>query len=788
MNEGRIMYFFKSLRCLAYVLIAAILEVALYNLKILDVISPDIIPGFSIIGMDVVVLIIIVASIFAMIFVKKPHSWFFLIKRYCDCCNIIILGLEIIMLFKSSTVDPEWLKVVPIIEAFGLLFLINIECSKYIEHNVHDSNSTQLYVEKPIVGKEYLTAAQKKAFDQLTKLIDERSSEDSFNIGLIGPWGCGKSSIINTLVKELSNSKKYFVLRIGVLELNNVGNVVSYIQGYLEDLLSKYEISLFNKVRLLSSLSLIMESKTSIKFGLNYENKNSFSDIEKERVFLDEQIEGLLKRSKRKNIILIVEDADRNENKEKILKLMAEFSGIKGFIGIICLDNKNDYSIRPKQLQIDNADKSEQKKPEQELKLYHDLDKYVHVRVRVEDDSKVLKNQELTKEIINQYREISETNDAYIHMSQKKQDHSLFSFLNSSTSLIDVFFKNDYDILTDIVFTVLSANPDLTLADYLNELTYNYVISSKESSSTIIKFVNSHKRVIEDQTFMGFYFSLVDKRFFENMGQDYIQQLRSNVNTCFFRLIEVSKAIDEYSNRFSIEENTIAEVWFRYMNKDNLDYKYDSKNNDLADSQVMPFMKLVFSDDELKDIDFRIKTNVFASANVIVKQGIERCLNLYMFTIILLDFFNYISKVANNYRLLKMQLREADLLQLNYLDYLMGDWDSITELQKHIDELIEHEPFLKDINYSIPSIRMVIDTILFANYIQPYAYNIQTEELNNCKAYLVKGEKNYIVLSAEDKPIEKNIYISIPGFQPTEIDPRDKELVENSHKLIWGKQ
>ena len=43
-----------------------------------------------------------------------------------------------------------------------------------------------------------------------------------------------------------------------------------------------------------------------------------------------------------------------------------------------------------------------------------------------------------------------------------------------------------------------------------------------------------------------------------------------------------------------------------------------------------------------------------------------------MLTYLLYDFISYIRSVMNNYRLFKMQIREAELLGLAYLDYLIN--------------------------------------------------------------------------------------------------------------------
>lgn len=783
-------YILKIIRCAAYSLLTMCIGHILYKLGLLDPIKTNLIPNISIITVDIIIAIITVILTIIYLCVDQPNSIFLIIKRYSEYFYIIIGALEIVMLFKSSKLD-FLCQFLPLIEATVLYYLVNLESSKYYDLNIIEKNNKALYVEKPIVGEEYLTIPQKKSFNELVKLIDERKSEDSFNIGLIGPWGCGKSSIINSLIKDLSDSKRdnrYFILKVGVLELNNISNIVSYIQGYIEDLFSRYEISIINKARLLSSLSLVLESKTSVKFGFGYESKNTFLDLEKEQMVLEKQIQRLLKRSKRKNIILIVEDADRMENKDKIFKLMAEFSGIEGFIGIICLDKSNDILIRPQYIQQEECTDSVNK-PVGDENLYHDIDKFIHIRVRVDSDSKIYKNEVLTREVLGQYKDWFRKENAYIQLFQKKEDQSLFSMLGSNTVVNISLDRNEYDVLTDIFFAILSHKTQKNLGEYFDELVYLFTLNTIEIRKYFGKRLQKDgklKNGKEDHGFFGFYYMYINHEFSEHFGMDYLNRIENISNECFSKLLIISKALVEFADDLFMDESTAAELWFKYINKDNQNYKY-SPDNEIAESQVGPYLELVFDDDEIKQLSKQISNKNYTLAYNLVKEGIARSLNLLSFSMVLQDFIFYVRDVANNYRCLKMQLREADLLQLNYLDYLMGKWVPRKDIHKYFKDLKKREPIVNELNYSIPSIRSVVDTILFANYIQPHIDSIQTDELNDCRAYFINGKyKDYIVVSKRNKSLEENIYIDIENLKIIEFEQADEQLVEQRNNMVWG--
>ena len=67
-------------------------------------------------------------------------------------------------------------------------------------------------------------------------------------------------------------------------------------------------------------------------------NAGSFIDIEQERSLFANNIQKLLKKSKRKNIIFIIDNIDRIESHEQILQMLSEFTSIKGLISIISVD------------------------------------------------------------------------------------------------------------------------------------------------------------------------------------------------------------------------------------------------------------------------------------------------------------------------------------------------------------------------------------------------------------------------------------------------------------------
>lgn len=95
--------------------------------------------------------------------------------------------------------------------------------------------------------------------------------------------------------------------------------------------------------------------------------------------------------------------------------------------------------------------------------------------------------------------------------------------------------------------------------------------------------------------------------------------------------------------------------------------------------------EFLFSSKDENDIRIFLKNQNYDELKnlLIVKEN--RSVNFLMLTYLLYDFISYIRSVMNNYRLFKMQIREAELLGLAYLDYLINDWQPTLEIREKIN-------------------------------------------------------------------------------------------------------
>ncbi|HET8885596.1 MAG TPA: P-loop NTPase fold protein [Salinimicrobium sp.] len=178
---------------------------------------------------------------------------------------------------------------------------------------------------------------------QLIGYIKQLNFKHSFSIGIVGPWGNGKSSLITLMEKQLDSIGLENTIYFKFLPClnHNDKEIISEFFNQLSLELEKYSGKLSNQ--------LLNYSDKLIKF---YNNKN-LSDFLKPRsssfssgssLEMYSNINDTLKELNKKCIVFI-DDLDRLSNIEvlEVLKLVRNTANFKNFIFIIALDK--DYVL-----------------------------------------------------------------------------------------------------------------------------------------------------------------------------------------------------------------------------------------------------------------------------------------------------------------------------------------------------------------------------------------------------------------------------------------------------------
>ena len=177
----------------------------------------------------------------------------------------------------------------------------------------------------------------------------------------------------------------------------------------------------------LGSLAMLNNNAKSIKDIVESLKGNSFVDLEKERFLFNDQVRRLLEVSKRKNIILMIDDMDRTYHQDNIIKLLNEFASINGLITIVSL----------------NKDLNKKEEGQE----YSELDKYIHVRLFVKENNKYnevnIDYDTITKQILEAYEHLSNRENDIIELDFYKT-LNLFENLVNLNSLFEL--ENTYSL------------------------------------------------------------------------------------------------------------------------------------------------------------------------------------------------------------------------------------------------------------------------------------------------------------------------------------------------------
>lgn len=713
--------------------------------------------------------------------ISSTHIWLKKNRQYVMTILCIIEGL---IFFKSKTL---WQYGTSILEFICLYVLIDYETSRMYKYSISSTQQPNSnYVEKPVVGRVNLTPSQCEALNQLEKLIDNRKATDSFNIALIGAWGSGKTSITDTLISEYEDKKalhKYFILKISVMTLKETKNIVNYVKNYFEDLFRYYSLEITGKnVAFLTSLAKSFNTSISIGDVLKNTDENSFYDLEKEKDLFSKQVSKLLKISGRKNVLFILDDTDRSEEEEQIIKLLVEFSSINGIISIISLDKSRD--VVRSTAQPDSTNKV----------IYNPLDKYIHVRVRINEDDHIEYDKNVTRQIMTEYAGIKHKENCYISLSKTNEKNTLFRKMVDiqTTEVVGFRFTSagTCNLLTEIFFENLKYNAK-EFGSYLEELVNEYICHSKELRPYV------EQMMITPLEHWGIDLHEINAQWVNLVAMpnniDWTIRLQSNSFTLFFALLDEIEAISSLEidyGAMAYKINDIEDAYDCWMIK-----QFPMEGRTLENRKEHPVfysgidqVKLIaFEQDEYDKLNFEISEGNFKAAKKILTLKAEKVANLFLSIEVLTEFIAYVRNWLNNYRSFKMQLREAELQNLNYLDYLIKEWNSQNKVSERITALKESKPILGELKVEIPSVQAIIDNVLFENYISKHGERFMEDRAKNRKIFLCyRRDATNIVISDGCGEANKMLILDVSGNGVQKISKKDIEEIQKRNYLIWN--
>lgn len=788
---------------LADYILRVIISYLIYNifksLEMLQFLNFDIIPIVSVQQISIILGVCICFMLIWSLKKKKISVIHIALKKYIYEIHFMLYMFSILIWYKCKTI-PQFLWIYAF-EIMIFYMIVENQTIKIFDYKFGgDSNTISNYKEKSIVGRSNLTKSQRMVLDQLINILDKRLISESFNIALIGAWGSGKTSIADTLISELQDRKKgekrYFILKINTLTFNGTRNIIEYVKKYFYCLFKQYGIVGFNgkeNVAFLSALADMLndtDTKSSIINMLYNRKETYFCDIENERQLFVQRVQQLLYISGRKNIIFIIDDSDRSDIEQQVLKLLSEFSSIDGLISLILLDKKHDINLRKSfsPLQID-----QEKTDTINNDVYTSIDKYIHIRVRIEDDFHIEYEERIKHQIILENKGVTKKENCYINCNGEKSVTSLFSLVKDypTTEIIKSNWSSlgNYNILTELFLYNLEKQ-DKGFGDYFEDIILEYLYHSKE----LFPFINKMLLIKPEEWDLELYRinatwtnSFGDERF------DWLARLLNNSNQMFWvlcQLIDALEMIGDTEGNYQNEILNIVDLYDFYMITQMPlgDRTWENrKENPIIYSGIDNLESIVLGKEELKEINFCIQKKEYEKLKIQFIEKIKNVLNFYLISAILNDFMAYLRHIMNNFRTFKMQLREAELLDMNYLDYLIKEWQPTRNLIESIEEMKKGMLALKNIDLNYPSLNAYINMVLYTSYICKFDNRYFDEELKDSRLWIMHGEKrNIIVISSKHNTEYRFHFLDCHGNIIKDLCEDEIREIQKKNMVIWS--
>lgn len=222
-----------------------------------------------------------------------------------------------------------------------LLFAIFIINSIIIRFSKKKKNQTKNEAESifiPDAAIENLDADKleySQSVRHLAKNIENISFENFFSIGLIAPWGGGKSSFLNLLERDLKQTKKFIIINFNPRHSYKAENIQEDFFNILFAELKNYDCRFSSSFKdYLKAINVINDNKF-LKFLFNT-HKTWDKELEKGKI--NEAITRIPKR-----IIVMIEDFDRLLANEiiEIFKLIDGNASFKKMIFITAYDKQH---------------------------------------------------------------------------------------------------------------------------------------------------------------------------------------------------------------------------------------------------------------------------------------------------------------------------------------------------------------------------------------------------------------------------------------------------------------
>ncbi len=645
---------------------------------------------------------LIIAPLFIVSLIFTFHL--FWLKRYYPSKllkDFIVISTLIYLLTRFTDYAKEWSYInlknnFYFIDLFGIISIVIL--SAFIYYFFNNDTKKEMNVpflsDEPIYSEEDDKMDYTKRADEIFGYIKRLNFKTSFTIGIVGPWGNGKSSLIKLIQNKIENENDSNTIHLKFLPYlnHNEKDIISEFFNQLSVEIKKYNGQLSSEFLDYSDRLLKLYSNRKI---IDFLKTKSNSVSSKSSYDTYQKINEILKQLNKK-IVIFVDDLDRLNNKEtlQVLKLVRNSANFKNFIFLIAIDK--DYVL-------ESLTKSN------DIVNHKFLDKFFQLEVYLPE----IEKEQLKRDFVE-----------CLKKSDLKNENKFIDELQESiylnTNLFEDYIQNYRDVkrlVNQLVFDHRTLPDKLNPNDFLN---FTYL---KMSFPSMIKFLGKNWTKIipynPDSNLCELLESEEENK--SNNSDDLFSTLRRNTLFTFnnnlnidFNKYEISKdlesKLDIKQNTLSIKQNLlIAKTLIVLFGKENSNETYSSikfENN----FRKLIQQKLLSSDlteNEFKSIfdfenDFENLKNLLKNnfANDIVNRvaffNTNNKEETFKVVMVLIYLFNFNEKYNLNSSTIWQVLSKFIKRVIDNKDSFFKDENQIKELWEYIEV-----NFIDNVNYSL---------------------------------------------------------------------------------------
>lgn len=422
-----------------------------------------------------------------------------------------LLTIGIVYLMLRLVIDKKGWDFIPFasrvmyIDFLGLLILVSIILIGVglLNRKKPKKKSSLFIADDPIVSEEQEKLDYGARADKIIEHIKKSNFERSFSIGIVGPWGNGKSSLIGRLESKLNEQPPEDTIHLKFLPYlnHNDNDIITEFFTQLSTEIGKYSGKLSNQF-LTYSDKLIKLYKDRNIIDFIKPNTNKLSGVSSFEMYnkIDKALNEI-----NKKFIVFVDDLDRLTNNEilQVLKLVRNTANFRNFIFIIALDkdyvleslmDKNDiadHAFIDKFFQLEiylpEIEKSQLKRDFVEL-LEPKLDKPFFVR---DVKSAIYKKENLFDDYIFNYRGVKRLVNQVIFDYKLLPDE-----LNANDFLNFTYLKMTFPSVIKYLYVnrdnVIPQNPETKLRELIENKEDGSGKSDKENFKEMIQLMNKY--------------------------------------------------------------------------------------------------------------------------------------------------------------------------------------------------------------------------------------------------------------------------------------------------------